>query len=267
MFFLSPIEGLPLQQESGREDVFRGEVDVRERDIGQLEADVGQIFGMFTADVELGFSGLQTGFANLGPLLGGFLAGGGEVEFLHRRKRLLLHRKIGVQIASQQPVESLLLRRERVLKHQQLVALLAQFRFYVQAVRFENGLLGEVAVGERGELSEVFQGLLRAGNLRLRLHNLIVGFLHLVRGVLFFLAKAFRGQLLADVRFANRESDLAELRDRLRGRRVDERIEVLRRADGGILRGDGADGGIDSQSALGDGEVDRSQRFAAEDRR
>jgi hypothetical protein len=47
-----------LQHESGGEDVFRGEIDIRKRDVGHLQADVGQIFGVFAADVELGFFGL-----------------------------------------------------------------------------------------------------------------------------------------------------------------------------------------------------------------
>ena len=84
-------------------------------------------------------------------------------------------RERGFEVASEQAVEGFFPGVERVAQGEQQIALPAEFRLHVQAVGFEDGLFGQIAVCQRRELRQVFQSSFRAGNLALGLDHLVVG--------------------------------------------------------------------------------------------
>src|SRR5262249_16221872 len=153
------------------------------------------------------------------------------------------------QVAAHQVVQALLRGSQGVAHRKRVIFGARQTGLDFETVRLEGYLLEDVLIGHAVELAIEPDALLDSCQRTLGLKDAIVGALDVVGNVLLLSALGFARDLAAEGELPQTETDLVLLRERLADLPDEQCGKTRGRANGGVLRGHGADAGEGAEDA------------------
>jgi hypothetical protein len=166
-----PIEWFPFHPNTDCGQIGGQDIDVEIRHVQDGEADLRNPIGLRDPAIQIGLLQLEARLPHVGPVLERVRLRRGEIDLERGDRRHVLHLERRAHITSEQLVQLLLLRRERVLTRRPRELLLRQANLHLERVGPERNPLGDADLQKSVELSVERERVVVRGQGALGLQN------------------------------------------------------------------------------------------------